>query len=50
MYRVGVSGFSWSSFASGYNSYYLYFHLGEIHPNYDGSYRASALQLRCLQE
>ncbi|MDE6499687.1 MAG: hypothetical protein K2K83_03150 [Rikenella sp.] len=50
MYGVGRHGFSWSSFASDHNSYYLYFYYGEIYPNYDGSYRASALQLRCLQE
>ncbi|MDE5944391.1 MAG: hypothetical protein K2G93_02255 [Rikenella sp.] len=49
LYAVGVSGFSWSSSASGSLGYYLDFNYGGINPNHL-SYRANGFQLRCLQE
>ncbi|MDE5945228.1 MAG: hypothetical protein K2G93_06570 [Rikenella sp.] len=46
---VGTSGYCWSSSDLNNYSYYLHFSRGGILPK-DGNYRASGLQLRCLQE
>ncbi|MDE5945616.1 MAG: hypothetical protein K2G93_08580 [Rikenella sp.] len=49
-YAVGGNGYSWaSSVTAGTYAYYLDFRYGGIYPN-SNYYRASGLQLRCLQE
>ncbi|MDE6499326.1 MAG: hypothetical protein K2K83_01295 [Rikenella sp.] len=49
LYRVGYSGYSWSSAVTGADAHFLNFNFTEVYPN-DYNSRAYGLQLRCLQE